>query len=55
MASMTANWLSMSGQGCLPLSISSTVQPSDQMSALRPAAQDKVTHFLLDGMEWTIE
>jgi hypothetical protein len=42
MASMTANWLSMSGQGCLPLSISSTVQPSDQMSALRPAARDKV-------------
>lgn len=36
MASMAVNWLSTSGQGCLPVSISSTVQPRDQMSALRP-------------------
>lgn len=36
-ASSAANWLSQWGQGCTPLSISSTVQPSDQMSALRPA------------------
>jgi hypothetical protein len=33
----TAHWLSNLGQGCLPVNISSTVQPSDQMSALRPA------------------
>lgn len=37
MAIMALNWLSMSGQGCLAVNISSTVQPSDQMSALRPA------------------
>lgn len=36
-AIMAVNWLSISGQGCLPVNISTTVQPSDQMSALRPA------------------
>jgi hypothetical protein len=34
---MVVNWLSLSGQGWRPVSISSTVQPSDHTSALRPA------------------
>lgn len=43
MLRITVHWLSASGQGCRPVSISMTVQPRDQTSARRPALARTVT------------